>query len=117
MLEYIEVEKAAQLAGEYFGNGYHCAEAVLRAILDVTGEDGQAVVRCSTAFGGGFGQTFAEACGAVSGSLIAIGHMYGRKQQGDSWTEAGRMGRMVVEHFVKFHGTCNCGILRERFGE
>lgn len=117
MDEHIETEKAVQLAGEYFGNGYHCAEAVLRALLDTMGEDGQSIVPYSTAFGGGFGETFMEACGVISGSLIVIGHKYGRKQQGDSWKEAGLLGRSVVERFMKLHGTCNCGLLRNRFGE
>lgn len=117
MNKHIETEKTAQLAGEYFGNGYHCAEAVLRALLDTIGEDSQRIVPYASAFGGGFGETFTEACGVISGSLIAIGHKYGRKQQGDSWKEAGRLGREVVERFTKLHGTCNCGILRNRFGE
>lgn len=117
MKKRIESAKAAQLAGEFFGNGYHCAEAVLRALLETMGEDHETVVPYATAFGGGFGETFTEACGAISGSLLAIGHQYGRKQQGDSWKEAGRLGREVVEHFNKLHGTCNCGLLRNRFGE
>ncbi len=117
MSEHIETEKAAQLAGEYFGNGYHCAEAVLRALLDTMGEDSEHIVPYATAFGGGFGETFMEACGVISGSLIAIGHKYGRKQQGDNWKEAGHLGRAVVERFMKLHGTCNCGLLRNRFGE
>ena len=117
MNEHIETEKAEQLAGEYFGNGYHCAESVVRALLDTMGEDSQRVIPYSTAFGGGFGETFMETCGVISGSLIVIGHKYGRKQQGDSWKEAGLLGRTVVERFLKLHGTCNCGLLRNRFGE
>jgi C_GCAxxG_C_C family probable redox protein len=117
MTKRIETEKAAQLAGEYFGNGYHCAESVVQALLEVMGEDGQDIIPYSTAFGGGFGETFMEACGVISGSLIVIGHKYGRKQQGDNWKEAGLLGREVVERFTKLHGTCNCGLLRSRFGE
>jgi len=110
-------EKAARLAGEYFGNGYHCAEAVVRAVLESRGEEADAVIPYSTAFGGGFGKTFNHACGVVSGCLLVIGHRVGRRRQGDSWEEAARLGRATVERFEKLHGTCNCGELRRRFGE
>ncbi len=112
-----EKEKAADIAAEYFGNGYHCAEAVTKAVLDSMDLESRQAVSHATAFGGGFGESFSEACGVVSGSLIVIGQLYGKKKQGDSWAQAAGIGGMVTDRFRAMHGTTNCGLLRHRFGE
>lgn len=113
----IDMDQAAELASHFFGNGYHCAEALVAAILETMGEQNEELVPCATAFGGGFGETFTESCGVVSGSLLMIGHLYGRRKRGDSWKDAAQMGREALEKFVALHGTANCGKLRDRFGE
>ena len=112
-----EKRKAAELAADYFGNGYHCAEAVVAAVLETMGEESSVAVKYATAFGGGFGESFKETCGIVSGSLIAIGHYYGKDEQGANWKDAARLGREVTKTFTSLYGTCNCGKLRDRFGE
>ncbi len=112
-----EKEKAADIAAEYFGNGYHCAEAVAKAVLDAMDQESDLAVSHATAFGGGFGESFSEACGVVSGSLIVIGQLYGKKKQGDSWAQAAGIGGMVTDRFRAMYGTTNCGLLRHRFGE
>ncbi len=113
----VETDRAAELASQLFGNGYHCAEAVVAAIIETMGEDNEQLVPCATAFGGGFGETFTESCGVVSGSLLMIGHLYGRRAQGDSWKDAAQMGKDALQKFVALHGTSKCGQLRDRFGE
>ena len=117
MKRRIEEEKAAELASQYFGNGYHCAEAVAAGVLQSMGEQSQQLVSCATAFGGGYGETFAESCGVITGSLLVIGHFHGREQQGDNWQDASLLGRKTLQKFVAIHGTSNCGKLRDRFGE
>ena len=113
----IGTDQAEERAAQLFGNGYHCAEAVVASILEIMGEKNEQLVPCATAFGGGFGETFTESCGVVSGSLLMIGHIHGRRKQGDSWADAAQMGRDVLHKFVALHGTTNCGKLRDRFGE
>lgn len=117
MFSLEERNRAAGLAAEYFGNGYHCAEAVAAAVLETLGEESSAAIKYATAFGGGFGESFKEICGILSGSMIVIGHFHGRQQQGESWSEASQLGRTVLNRFTALHGTCNCGELRSRFGE
>ena len=78
-------QQAGEKAASYFGAGYHCAEAVVAAFLETIGEDDPNAIAHATAFGGGFGKTFAEACGVLSGGMIAIGHMCGRRQRGEDW--------------------------------
>lgn len=104
-------------AGEYFQNGYHCAEAVASAVLEARDLDPAQAVAHATAFGGGMGRTFCEACGAISGGLIAIGHLHGRTKPGESWDTPAAMGQALRDAFVEAYGETNCGVLRDRFGE
>jgi C_GCAxxG_C_C family probable redox protein len=113
----LEKDKAAKLAIEYFGNGYHCAEAVAAAVFDAMNEDGRQALAHACAFGGGFGESFKEVCGVLCGSLIVIGHFHARTQRGESWKEAAKLGAEATRRFVALHGTSNCGELRRRFGE
>ena len=117
MTEYIDPHKAGERAANYFGDGYHCAEAVVAAFFEAIGDDAADAIAYATAFGGGFGKTFAETCGVLSGSMIAIGHICGRRQRGDSWDKPAEFGAAIMLQFIKNNGTSNCGVLRERFGE
>lgn len=108
---------AGKNAAVYFQNGFHCAEAVASAVLERLGVDpGQAVAH-ATPFGGGMGRTFRETCGALTGGLIAIGHLHGRTKQGESWDTPAAMGQALRDSFVKSYGETGCGVLRDRFGE
>ena len=115
------IEHASQAAGRraaaFFGNGFHCAEAVLTAVLETLGKRSLEASAHATAFGGGFGKTFEEACGALSGSLIVIGHLYGRQVPKDDWSVPAELGAEIRSRFLSTFGTTNCGVLRQRFGE
>ncbi len=106
-------EKAAQL----FGNGYHCAEAVAAAVLAAMDQASSEAVAHATAFGGGFGRTHQETCGAISGALIAIGHLHGRRRPGGEWDYPAELGAAIRQRFVDEFGTAHCQALRHRFGE
>lgn len=110
-------QTAGDIAAEYFAEQYHCAEAVAKSVLNARGECAKSAVACSTAFGGGFGKTFQEACGALSGGLIAIGQLHGRRAPGESWEYPASLGAMLHDAFVEQFGTTKCSELRERFGE
>jgi C_GCAxxG_C_C family probable redox protein len=107
---------AAQRAGAYFGDSFHCAEAVAKAVLEALGHDPDPVVACATPFGGGFGKSFQEACGALSGALLVAGHLHGRSAAGQDWDYAASLGALLRQGFVERHGTTRCAALRERFG-
>ncbi len=113
----MDQQQAGEKAASYFGGGYHCAEAVVAAFLESIGEDDPTAIAHATAFGGGFGKTFAEACGVLSGGLIAIGHMCGRRQRGEDWDIPAELGAELRQQFINSNGTSNCAALRERFGE
>ena len=112
-----ERHKAGEKAAQFFGNGYHCAEAVAAAALAAVGEASSEAAAHATAFGGGFGRTHQETCGALSGALIAIGHLHGRRQPGGEWDYPAELGAAIRQRFVDEFGTAHCQTLRNRFGE
>jgi len=111
-------------ASAYVFGGYHCAESVALAVLEALGEDASQAVRHATPFGGGMGRSFDDVCGALSGGLIAIGQVHGRREPGAagqepgaSWKEPAGMASELRGRFIKAYGTTNCGELRENFGK
>ncbi len=104
-------------AGNYFENGFHCAEAIVASVLEGLDKDPSQVIAQATAFGGGFGKTFDEACGALSGCLIVIGHLYGRNKSGENWDLPAQLAKDTREKFIANYKTTHCATLRHRFGE
>lgn len=117
MTNLADRSKVEDRAISYFENGYHCAEAVAASVLEQMGEDPTQALAHATAFGGGFGKSFEEACGALSGALIVIGHTCPRNGQGESWDRAAELGAEIRQRFITHFGTTHCGTLREEFGE
>lgn len=110
------IQAIGKEAGNYFDAGFHCAEAIVAAVLEATnGEVNKAICHAS-GFGGGFGRSFAETCGVISGSLIVIGHHHGRQHPEESWDRSAELGAKTREIFFNQHNTTNCGVLRNRFG-
>lgn len=64
------------LAGDLFLEGFNCAQAVAVAFTDLTGMDKKQAAMLAAPFGGGMGR-MREVCGAVSGMLLVLGHLYG----------------------------------------
>ena len=68
--------KHSDKATELFAKGYNCAQAVFAAFCDVTGMDEDKALALSSSFGGGMGR-MREVCGAVSGSFLVAGALFG----------------------------------------
>ena len=111
------IEQVREQAGALFGNGYHCAEAVVRSVLDHLGGDGAKTAALATAFGGGFANSQEETCGAISGALIVVGSFFGRRKPAPEWRMAAEMGAEVRNDFLQAHGTTCCRTLCDRFGD
>lgn len=111
----------AEKAGEYFLNGYHCAESVVAATVDyfpeIIDSKRKTAITCATCFGGGFGRSFDEACGVISGGLVVLGLLYGRSERGENWDIPAELADMYRGMFLSKHSTSHCGKLRERFGD
>lgn len=71
------------LAYEYHKKGYNCAQAVAAAFADLTGWTPERLFSAAGSFGGGYGGSHEEACGAVSGALMVLGILFPYTEEGD----------------------------------
>ena len=69
-------------AAKLFVEGYNCAQAITVAFSYVTGLSPEFSARMASSFGGGMGR-MREVCGAVSGMLMVLGHLYGYTDPGE----------------------------------
>jgi len=111
-------EKAVgEAAFGYLNSGFHCAEAVSKAIVETYSRaSDNGIPRVATAFGGGIGRTHQEICGALTGGIIAVGCLFGRSKAGDDWTAAAEIVAELRSRFIRKYGTTNCEALLEMFG-
>jgi len=70
--------EAKEIALERFAEKFNCAEAVLLGLTEAMGAKETCVPRIATGFGGGLGAC-GEACGALTGAVMAIGLKFGRE--------------------------------------
>ena len=107
---------AKNMAFQYHCAGFHCAEAVLKAVLEIHGGTSEDIPRAATAFGSGIGRSKQEICGGLSGAFIAIGTLHGRTHAGMDWTYVSELAAKLRKKFIQEYGTTNCGTLLEAFG-
>ena len=99
-------------AAELFMNKCNCAQAVMVAFCDVTGLDETFASRISCSFGGGMGR-MREVCGAVSGMLMVLGHLYGYTDPGEEDCHKAAHYALVQELAGKFREEAGSIICRE----
>ena len=95
--------QARNAAGQYFKDGYNCAEAVLRAFGDVLGiRIEEQTLRTTTGFGGGIGHAGCV-CGALAASVMTLGLLTGRtlstQSREASYELSGEFHRRFQERF------------------
>lgn len=79
MSDVMTVEKAAW---KLFEQDYNCAQSVLAHAAEDLGMDEEEAMKIASGFGGGM--HLGEACGCVTGALMAIGLKYGFSEPNDS---------------------------------
>lgn len=104
----------AKKAGEYFKEGYNCAQSVLLAFADLYEMDGTTAARLSSSFGGGMGR-LREVCGAVSGMFLTAGLLYGYASPGAHQEKAEHYAR-IQELARAFEGRHQSIVCRELLG-
>ena len=72
----LDAEKYGEKAESLFKEGYNCAQAITYAFNDIMELDERILLSLSSSFGGGMGR-LREVCGAVTGSFIVLGVLYG----------------------------------------
>lgn len=96
-------------AVEFYNEGYNCAESIIKAINEEKNLD--IPVSIGTPFGGGM--AVGSSCGAVTGALVALGAMKGRKEPTDPNTARERAKKMINQIKEKY-GTFQCAELKKK---
>ena len=96
-------------AAELFLKGYNCAQAVSVAFCDLTGLEETVAAKQASAFGGGMGG-LREVCGAVSGMLMVLSHLYGYDSPTDDQAkkQVYSQARELAEQFREQTGSIIC---------
>ena len=113
------LDKAFALAKKYEMENGNCAQCVLSGVTEALGIENNDVFRAATGFADGIGLTGEGHCGALSGGVMAIGCLFGRKR--DEFARRGKMmkalllSRQLQAKFVEKYGACRCHDLQVKF--
>lgn len=95
-------------AAEYFNQGYSCSESILMEAIE-KGLVPKELLSVATSFSGGMGSGCL--CGAIAGSQIIIGYLYGRENSQGNDTIARKLAKNFIEEFKKTHKATCCRVL------
>jgi C_GCAxxG_C_C family probable redox protein len=120
------VQEAFESAKNYFKQGLNCSECILQTTLDLNDIDLQPeVLSLASGFGGGMGDT-KNTCGAITGAVLALGAVKGRRNPQAKETVKERITE-IRESYIPFaemikemedkYGTLICSELSAPHGE
>ena len=113
------LEKSFNLAKKYEMENGDCAQCVFAGVTEALRVENNDVFRAATGFADGVGLTGDGHCGALSGGVMAISYMFGRKR--DEFTRRGKMmkalllSRELQSRFKAKYGTCRCHDIQTKF--
>lgn len=97
--------KLAQMAADNFLNkGYSCSESIVQAAIDLNIVPKE-LLSVATSFSGGMGSGCL--CGAIAGSQIVLGYLFGKNKT----NTARALAREFIEEFKKTHRATCCRVL------
>jgi len=108
--EQLPIE-ARNKAGNYFKEGYNCAEALFLTYQPLLSpEIDPSLVRLFTGFGSGVGESGCM-CGALTGSIAALNMIKGRTTNQLSRDEAYELAKEFTDRFTEKYGVTCCRAL------
>jgi len=109
-LEQLPIE-ARNKAGDYFKEGYNCAEAIFLTYQPLLApEIDPSLVRLFTGYGSGVGESGCM-CGALTGSIAALNMIKGRTSNQLSRDEAYALAKEFTDRFTEKYGATCCRAL------
>jgi C_GCAxxG_C_C family probable redox protein len=94
---------------EFHKEGYNCAESIVKAINEEKGLN--IPVAMASPFGGGM--SVGGTCGAITGSLMAIGAVKGR-ETGKEVNETRKLTKELINKVKEKYGTFECIELKKK---
>jgi len=94
---------------ELHKEGYNCAECILKAFNEDTGSN----IPISIASPFGAGMTVGGTCGAITGTLMAVGSLKGRTTSEEK-NESRTLTKEVITNVKEKYGTIECIELKKK---
>lgn len=105
------INEARNKAGNYFKEGYNCAEAIFLTFREyLAPEIEPEMVKLVTGFGGGVGESGCM-CGALTGSIVALNILKGRVSKDGDRKDAYSCAQEFHDRFVEKFGASCCRAL------
>ena len=95
-------------AAEYFNQGYSCSESIIMEAVE-KGLVPKELLSVATSFSGGMG--LGCLCGAIAGSQIVLGWLFGKNNQNNNDPNARMLAKQFIEEFKKSHKATCCRVL------
>jgi len=99
-------------AVEYFMQGSSCSESIVQEAIE-KGLVPPELLSCATPFSGGMASGCL--CGAIAGSQMVLGYLYGRDNKFGNEVLAREKARKFIEEFKKSHKATCCRVLTSGF--
>lgn len=96
-----------QCAEALWASGFYCAESVLLAVTRAEGLESALLPAISSAFCSGQARTCGP-CGALSGALMSLGAVLGRKSETDTMDAVYAAAGQLIEKFEGEFGSRDC---------
>ena len=87
-------------AAEYFNQGYSCSESIIMEAIE-QGIVPKELLSVATSFSGGMSSGCL--CGAIAGSQIVLGWLYGKNNKNGNDVQARALAKQFIEEFKKSH--------------
>lgn len=114
MLHHPQDINRVSTAESLFQSGKNCAQAVLGAYADFTGESTETAMKLASGFGGGMGR-LQLTCGAATGAIMVIG-LYVGSQPYDEQSRKQTANELIQNFYKQFlarNGAPDCqGLLK-----
>jgi C_GCAxxG_C_C family probable redox protein len=94
---------------EIHKEGYNCAESIIKAFNEDTGSD----IPVSIASPFGTGMTVGSTCGAITGTLMAVGALKGRNTSEEA-NKSRALTKEVITKVKEKYGTLECIELKKK---
>ena len=107
------------LAYQFHKQGWNCAQSVAGACADLAGRTPEEIMPQMGGFGGGFGGSHEEICGAVSGGVLILSLCFPHSQGADQAAKKNlyRITKTYRQRFFDVFGYSRCGdLLRAKPG-
>jgi C_GCAxxG_C_C family probable redox protein len=97
-----------QKALDLFDKQFNCAQSTFAALAEEAGIDVKTALKCAACFGGGM--RCGEACGAVTGALMALGYRFGsaKEKYPEGKAAAYQLSVRFLDRFREERGTILC---------